>query len=140
MDLASVEEHIKGVFDLLEQQGRADNYTASNIYLATKDPEAKEAFLNAVPLAWTVYVDRTIAKLNDYRPPKGNQASHTAKNMKGRASLVAMGSLLVAMESRYYVLTTRSNWSQIMDFLQTSIIDLRCGNCTQMIDLRPGIW
>jgi hypothetical protein len=138
MDLVSVEEYIKGVSDLLEQQGR-DNRTA-NVFLATEDPNAKQAFFDAVPPGWTVYLDRTIDELNDYRPPKGNRASHTAKNTKGRAGLVAMGSLLVAMESRYYVLTTKSNWSRTMDFLRINVIDPRCGNCTRMIDLRPGIW
>lgn len=138
MDLVSVEEYIKGVSDLLKQQGR-DNSTA-NVYLSTEDPKAKEAFLDAAPAGWTIYVDRTIDELNDYRPAKGNRASHTAKNTKGRAGLVSMGSLLVAMESRYYVLTTKSNWSRMMDFLRTNIVDQKCGNCTRMIDLRPGIW
>ena len=96
--------------------------------------------MDAAPAGWTIYVDRTIDELNDYRPAKGNRASHTAKNTKGRAGLVSMGSLLVAMESRYYVLTTKSNWSRMMDFLRTNIVDQKCGNCTRMIDLRPGIW
>lgn len=138
MDLASVEEYIQGVSDLLEQQGRSNS--TANVYLATEDPKAKEAFLDAAPAGWTIYVDRTIDELNEFRPPKGNRASHTTKNTKGRAGLVAMGSLLVAMEAKYYVLTTKSNWSRMIDFLRTNIIDPRCGNCTRMIDLRPGIW
>jgi hypothetical protein len=138
MDLASVQEYVQGVSDMLQQQGRS-NQTA-NIYLATEDPKAKEAFLEAAPKGWTVYVDRTIDELNDYRPTKGNRASHTTKNTKGRAGLVALGSLLVAMEANNYVLTTGSNWSRMMNFLQTNVIDPRCGNCTRMVDLRPGIW
>ena len=138
MDLASAEEYVKGVSDLLQQLGR-DNTTA-NVYLATEDPKAKVAFFDAAPSGWTVYVDRTIEELNEFRPHKGNRASHTSKNTRGRAGLVAMGSLLVAMEARYYVLTTKSNWSRMIDFLRTSIIDPRCDNCTLMVDLRPGIW
>jgi len=138
MDLASVEEYVKGVSDLLEQQGRGNS--TANVYLATEDPKAKEAFLEAVPTGWSVYVDRTIDELNDFRPAKGNRASHTTKNTKGRAGLVAMGSLLVAMEAKHYVLTTKSNWSRMMDFLRTNILDPRCGNCTRIVDLRPGIW
>ena len=62
------------------------------------------------------------------------------KNTKGRAGLVAMGSLLVAMEAKWFVLTTASNWSRVMDHLRTQIINPRCNNCTHMVDLRPGIW
>lgn len=138
MDLASVEEYVKGVSNLLHQQGRGNS--TANIYLATEDPKAREAFVDAAPAGWTVYVDRTIDELNEFRPAKGNRASHTTKNTKGRAGLVALGSLLVAMEAKYYVLTTKSNWSRVLDFLRTRVIDPRCGNCTRMIDLRPGIW
>lgn len=138
MDLASVEEYVDGVSKVLQQDGKR-NSTAT-IYLATEDPKAKEAFLEAAPSGWTVFVDRTIDELNDFRPSKGNRASHTTRNTNGRAGLVAMGSLLVAMEAKYYVLTTKSNWSRMIDFLRTQIIDPRCGNCTEMVDLRPGIW
>ena len=138
MDLASVEEYVKGVSDILEQQGRG-NATA-NIYLATEDPAAKEAFIATAPKGWNIYIDRTIEELNEFRPAKGNRASHTTKNTNGRAGLVAMGSLLLSMEAKNYVLTTKSNWSRMINFLRKNVLDPRCGNCTRMVDLRPGIW
>lgn len=139
MDLASIAEYTRAISDILYQQGKADNSTA-NIYLATEDPKAVKEFQQAIPPGWKVYYDRTVEELSDFRPAKGNRASHTSKNTKGRAGLVGMGSLLVAMEARWFVLTTASNWSRIMDHLRTQIINPRCNDCTTMVDLRPGIW
>ena len=139
MDLVHENEYVAAVSQLLFASGRPDNTTA-NVYLATEDPRAVEAFRNAAPSGWTIYVDRTIAELDDYRPKKGNRASWAAKNTRGRAGLVALGSLLVAMESNYFVLTTKSNWSRLMDQLRKTMIDRKCGNCTMAIDLAPGDW
>ena len=57
--------------------------------------------------------------------------------MEGRKALVA---LLLAMEAQYYVLTTGSNWSRLMDELRQAVVDVRCGGCTEMVDLRRGWW
>jgi hypothetical protein len=57
-----------------------------------------------------------------------------------RSGLIALGSLLVAMEANMFVLTTKSNWSTLMNHLRTQIVDPQCGNCTDMMDLRPGVW
>jgi hypothetical protein len=54
----------------------------------------------------------------------------------GRTSLVA---LLIAMEAKYYVLTSGSNWSRLIDELRKGVVDVDCGNCTVMIDLRRVI-
>ena len=139
MDLASIDEYTRAISDILYQQGKADNSTA-NIYLATEDPKAVKEFQEAIPPGWKVYYDRTVEELSDFRPAKGNRASHMSKNTKGRAGLVGMGSLLVAMEAKWFVLTTASNWSRVMDHLRTQIINPRCNFCTTMVDLRPGIW
>jgi hypothetical protein len=139
MDLAPAEEYTAAVSHILLQRGQGHNRTA-NIYLATEDPRAVKAFLSAAEPGWKVYVDRTVPELDNYRPVKGNRASWTTKNTKGRAGLVALGSLLVALEANDFVLTTKSNWSRLMNELRKNILDPRCGNCTQMIDLRPGEW
>jgi hypothetical protein len=139
MDLAPIAEYIEAVSTMLKIQGRGDNSTA-NIYLATEDPKAAMEFMAAVPTGWKVYVDRTVVELNNFRPVKGNRASWTTRNTNGRAGLVALGSLLVAMESNYFVLTTASNWSRLMNELRKSVLDSKCGNCTRLIDLRPGQW
>jgi hypothetical protein len=139
MDLAPAEEYTAAVSHILFQRGQGHNRTA-NIYLATEDPRAVKAFLSAAEPGWKVYVDRTVPELDNYRPVKGNRASWTTKNTKGRAGLVALGSLLVALEANHFVLTTKSNWSRLMNELRKNVLDPRCGNCTQMIDLRPGEW
>ena len=96
--------------------------------------------MEAKPKGWNVYADITLLEIDGFRPRKGNRASWAARNTKGRAGLVALASLLVAMESNMFVLTTKSNWSTLMNHLRTNIVDPRCGNCTRMIDLRPGVW
>jgi hypothetical protein len=139
MDLAPISDYIDAVHHMVAKQGR-DNATTSHIYLSTEDPRAAKEFLEAAPPTWNVYVDRTVTELNTFRPTKGNRASWTTRNTKGRAGLVALGSLLVALEADYFVLTTKSNWSRLWNELRKNVIDSRCGNCTHMIDLRPGKW
>jgi hypothetical protein len=139
MDLAAAAEYTAAVSQILLQRGQGHNRTA-NIYLATEDPRAVDAFMRAAEPGWKVFVDRTVPELNDYRPARGNRASWTTKNTKGRAGLVALGSLLVALEANDFVLTTASNWSRLMNELRKNVLDPRCGNCTRMVDLRPGEW
>jgi hypothetical protein len=141
MDLASIPEYMDAVERLLQlRKGSSDNNETVHIYLATEDPRAVQEFLSLAPAHWKVYVDRTVTELNAYRPVKGNRASWTSRNTQGRAGLVALGSLLVALEAQSFVLTTKSNWSRLMDALRLNVIDAQCGNCTRMIDLRPGDW
>lgn len=153
MDLPSIDEYIDGIARVLsiipsndpkKYNYMSQNTTAippnANIFLATEDPKAYKAFIDAIPHGWNVFADITLQEINPFRPQKGNRASHATRNTKGKAGLVALGSLLVAMEAKYYVLTTKSNWSTMMNHLRTNIIDPRCNNCTAMIDLRPGVW
>jgi hypothetical protein len=136
MDLAKIDEYMDAIQQLLPK----DSKEMANIYLATEDPRALDEFLKVKPNGWNVYYDITIKELNAFRPKKGNRASWATRNTKGRAGLVALGSLLIALEAKMFVLTTKSNWSTLMNHLRTNIVDPRCGNCTQMIDLRPGAW
>lgn len=144
MDLPPIEEYIEAVHNLTIRDTMItapSDVTPSrpiSVYLATEDPKAHEAFLSAKPKEWIVYSDITLLEINPFRPKKGNRASWATRNTKGRAGLVALGSLLVAMEANRFVLTTKSNWSKLINHLRTNIIDPRCGNCTTMIDLRPG--
>ena len=55
---------------------------------------------------------------------------------KGQQGLQALVSLLLALESEHYVLTTGSNWSQLINELRMAIVDSRCGQCTTVVDLR----
>jgi hypothetical protein len=147
MDLASIDEYIHAINELLwkrRQHGHSEynNSTvpSANIYLATEDPRAYQEFLQAKPPGWNVYADITLQEIDAFRPKKGNRASWAARNTQGRSGLIALGSLLVAMEADLFVLTTQSNWSTLMNHLRTQIVDPQCGNCTDMIDLRPGVW
>jgi hypothetical protein len=144
MDLPSIEEYVEAVKKLLllssEENNSNANATTANIYLATEDPRAYQEFMAAIPPGWKVYPDITLLEINAFRPPKGNRASWATRNTKGRAGLVAMGSLLVAMEANLFVLTTKSNWSTMMNHLRTNVVDPRCGNCTRAMDLRPNVW
>ena len=148
MDLPPIQEYIDAVNAVLSGKTSFDNSTAAptpnatsaNIYLATEDPKAYNAFMEAKPDGWNVFADITLLEINAFRPPKGNRASWAARNTNGRAGLVALASLLVAMEANMFVLTTKSNWSALMNHLRTNIVNPRCGNCTKMIDLRPDGW
>ena len=147
MDLPNIQEYINAINTILGSSdiGNDNNFTnrtvpTANVYLSTEDPKALEEFMDAKPPGWNVYADITLHEINAFRPKKGNRASWAARNTKGRSGLVALGSLLVAMESSMFILTTQSNWSTLMDHLRTNVIDPRCRNCTKMIDLRPGSW
>lgn len=138
MDLVNITSYVRAVSELL-MEAYGHNRTA-NIYVATEDPVAAVEFKKAVPDGWNVFCDRTVEELSDFRPVDLNGASYMSKNTKGRAGLVGFGSLLVALEARLFVLTSKSNWSRLMDQLRMNIIDPRCNSCTKKIDLRPGMW
>lgn len=155
MDLAPISEYLSAIHTILNRRHQQEDNTtkhsvrngihnnqtvAAHIYLATEDPHAVEEFIRAAPDHWNLYIDRSVVELSEFRPPKGNRASWTTRITRGRAGLVALGSLLVAMEATDYVLTTASNWSRIMNELRQVAIDPQCNNCTTMIDLRPGQW
>jgi hypothetical protein len=150
MDLPPIQEYIDAVEQLASSLpstshvGVHDHTTNTDtplhVYVATEDPKAAHAFQQAAPSHWKVYYDRTLEEMGDFRPAKGNRASWTTRNTKGRSGLVALGSLLVALEANYFVLTTASNWSRLMNELRQAIIDPECDNCTRIIDLRPGEW
>ncbi len=111
-----------------------------HIFLSTEDPEAVKQFLSVKPKEWNVYLDQYYTEMLPYRTEMGNvfnvnsfYSSH--KKINGRNGLIALGSLLVAMEATDYVLTTASNWSRLINELRKNVIDPRCRNCTTMIDL-----
>lgn len=136
--LVAVQTYMDAISTLL-QETQGHNRTA-NIYLATEDPRAYREFKNATPAGWNIYFDRTVEELHRFRPPKGNRASHMSMNSKGRAGLAGLASLLVAMEAKLFVLTTKSNWSSVINHLRKNVIDPRCNDCTKMIDLVSGVW
>ena len=61
-----------------------------------------------------------------------------AKKSNGAMGKSSLISLLIAMEAKYFVLTTGSNWSRLINELRISKVDPLCGNCTMMYDLRES--
>jgi hypothetical protein len=111
-----------------------------HIFLSTEDPEAVKQFMAAKPKEWNVYIDQYYTEMLPYRMEMGNVFNVNSlysfyKNINGRNGLIALGSLLVAIEATDYVLTTASNWSRLINEVRKNVIDPRCNNCTTMIDL-----
>jgi hypothetical protein len=143
MDLVSIQEYINAILYMLLFIMQRPDVTLANIYVACEDPNAIHAFLNYTNLyypKWNIYIDRTVIELQSYRPNRGNRASWTSRNTNGRAGLMALASILICLESNYYILTTGSNYSRLINELRTNVINVHCDNCTYMIDLRPGEW
>lgn len=85
------------------------------MFVATEDPKAVSAFEKAAPPEWHVYLDQYFHDMLPYRNKRHdvyNQAPETATETKGRAGLVALSSLLVAMEANDFVLTTMESYDQ----------------------------
>ena len=131
MDLVPIKKYTEAVQHIIdnrrarrkEQQSRDDEEKEVHIFFATEDPKAYEEFMKAKPQHWNVYVD-----------PYYHQA--IGRNyMRTSNGLIALGSLLVAIEANDFVLTTASNWSRMMNELRKNVIDPRCNNCTTLIDL-----
>ena len=149
MRKVEIDEYIQAIQQILDnrrlgQQEPAtkfgDKKETANIYLSTEDPTAVDAFRQALPSHWTLYVDQFLVETQNHRVDDYNGHNQMAQSaaMKGKAGLMALGSLLVAMESNDFVLTTSSNFSLLMEELRRSIVDPKCGGCTSVIDLLPA--
>jgi hypothetical protein len=136
--LLGIDSYIQAVMDILKQRKRPLN--TANIFLATEDPRALAEFQSAAPVGWKIYVDQYFHDLLPHRRDIYNGPNHMALDLQGKPGPAALGSLLVAMEANDFVLTTASNWSRLMNELRWSILDPACGNCTLLVDLKPGEW
>jgi hypothetical protein len=151
MELVAVEEYIRGVQQAIEMRQNQvrdgvitdpkywdATFTDVNIFLATEDPRAYAAFAKAAPSNWTIYSDHYFTEFNASRRDEYDGQVNMAREMGGHPGLVALGSLLVAMEANTFILTTESNWSRVMNELRRYILNPRCGECTVLVDLSPG--
>lgn len=136
--LLGIDSYIQAVKDILKQRNRP--LDTANIFLATEDPRALTEFQSAAPVGWKIYVDQYFHDLLPHRRDIYNGPNHMALDLQGKPGPAALGSLLVAMEANDFVLTTASNWSRLMNELRGSILDPACGNCTLLVDLKPGEW
>ena len=107
------------------------------VYLETQSPQALRAFYRmARRHAWEV---------RHALSPMTHKASWDATaDARAENSLHALATLLVAVEARYYVLSTGSNWAKLIDDLRHVWRDALCSsaergasNCTDLIDLYP---
>eukprot|EP00540_Astrosyne_radiata_P023144 CAMPEP_0116823046 /NCGR_PEP_ID=MMETSP0418-20121206/619_1 /TAXON_ID=1158023 /ORGANISM="Astrosyne radiata, Strain 13vi08-1A" /LENGTH=287 /DNA_ID=CAMNT_0004451253 /DNA_START=249 /DNA_END=1112 /DNA_ORIENTATION=+ len=132
----SVQDYFSFVEEIKRMRGDK-NGTTTNIFLATEDPKAVSEFTRLLPSTWKLYIDQFY---HDLLPHRGNKIEYNmvpkaSQSMKGKGGLLSLGSLLVAMEASAFVLTRASNWSRLIDELRKNILDLRCGNCTFMVDI-----
>eukprot|EP00977_Amphora_coffeiformis_P021633 scaffold9620_cov197-Amphora_coffeaeformis.AAC.8 len=144
MQLVPVEEYIKAVQKLLVQGGPEGGATTAttmaNIFLATEDPRAVQEFRAAAPPAWNVYVDAYMEQFLPHRKGNAYNGNPTmSTSLKGSPGLVALASLLVAMEANDFVLTTASNWSRLMNELRQTVLKARLDREPRMIDLREYV-
>jgi len=150
MKLVTQQEYV----DAIDKMVRDHAIAHPHVYITTESKEALEKIEQYVKqhkpkwklynYAPSVYDDRIPTPRNHGPRHAIHGANAVASPMKmaqntggvqGKASIIA---LLFALESKYYVLTSGSNWSRIIDELRRTTIDHRCGNCTKMVDLREG--
>lgn len=137
MKLVEIHEYVKAVQHILvERRSRGKDNETVSVYLATEDPEAVRQFQEAIPSTWILYVEQAYSELLPYRVPEFNGSPKMSKSVHGRAGLITLGSLLVALEANDFVLTTASNWSRVINELRKAILDPRCNKCTTVKDLR----
>jgi hypothetical protein len=145
----TIEQYIGGVHDILKARNSPPDH--ANIFLATEDPRAVKAFREKAPAGWNLFVDQYHEELKEHRGnvtenfnhSKGadyNQNPRISEATKGKAGLIALGSLLVAMEANDFVLTTASNWSRLMNELRKNMVQPRCDCTTHVVDLKYGEW
>jgi hypothetical protein len=142
MKKVPISEYLDGIRTILGRRGISDNSKEPvHVYLATEDQNAVREFKAAVPHNWNVYVEQYFQEMLPYRnmgdEKKWQNNNVNAERTKGKSGLIALASLLVAMEANNFVITTKSNWSLLMNELRENVVEPRCHGCTQMVDLRP---
>ena len=101
------------------------------IFFTTEDRTALRAF---EPIAkkhkWELHThEAAIVESGDARIDPSKSGSVGAN---------AFIALILALEARYFVLTSGSNWSRLINELRTTRVDGFCNKCTFAIDVSPG--
>jgi hypothetical protein len=125
----SMTEYVDAIHEVLDRRSKTQRGQDS------EDPAAEAEFWKLAPPEWNIYLDQFYVEMLPYRIKGFNGVVKTARHFKGRAGLITLGSLLVAMESNDFILRTASNWSRLYDVLRKCIVNPRCNNCTAMMDL-----
>lgn len=111
-----------------------------NVFLATEDPMAVKVFKDKAPNEWNIFVDAYFTETSSFRQDGFNNHRTVNEKLKGKPGLIALASLLVAMEANDFVLMNGSNWSRVMNYLRKNMVDPRCNGCTRMVDLNKEPW
>lgn len=109
------------------------------IMFSTEDPIAEEEFRLAAHPSWNVNMDHFYTEYLPFRMNRTqvyNAHSYITEDLNGKPGLWALGSFLGAMEANFFVLTTITNWSRLLNELRTNAMDSRCCGCTDMIDVQ----
>ena len=159
-NLQDIDKYIKGVETLVEKHSIP---SPVSIFVMSEDVSALAAFKGAAAQQHGVVLDSLSAMLDwqifhyDYDDPAAI-ASHQAGELnamdssttleqkeelfytfgKDKADIQGAWSLitlLLSLESQYFVLTTASNWSRLVNELRETITDVDCGGCTDVVDL-----
>ncbi|XRB07598.1 hypothetical protein NFJ02_32g81490 [Pycnococcus provasolii] len=131
MKLLDVEEYAQAVETL--QKRHASLQQRMSVFLVTEDESALDAFTTlASRKGWRLFsYGKSLAPL-----AKEHMASTANKLPERRLGAHSLVSLYLSLHARYYVLTTRSNWSLLIDELRRSRVEPSCGGkCTDVIDL-----
>lgn len=152
MRLRPIKEYVQAVLDLTQQpplsfastppsKSTSTIPSSVGVFLATEDPQAVHEFQEAAKWHnWTVYVDPYFREFESTRDPTYNGNPRMSQKLRGRPGLVALASLLVALQANEFVLTTNSNWSRLINELRKTVLESRCRGCTRVVDLSPGEW
>eukprot|EP00428_Durinskia_dybowskii_P067210 CAMPEP_0170379248 /NCGR_PEP_ID=MMETSP0117_2-20130122/13240_1 /TAXON_ID=400756 /ORGANISM="Durinskia baltica, Strain CSIRO CS-38" /LENGTH=311 /DNA_ID=CAMNT_0010634671 /DNA_START=183 /DNA_END=1115 /DNA_ORIENTATION=- len=140
MKLVTTEEYIDAI------EGIATNHSIAHpkIFVTTESKEALdklEVYVRDNKPSWTLfhYNPSVYGRHHNQNGGAGEVSPmDMAKRSNGAIGMASMISLLYAMEAKYYVLTSGSNWSRLIDELRRNVIDYKCGNCTHMVDLREA--
>ena len=100
MKLLPAEDYVKDVQRIVDDRQRGNGTVF--VFLATEDPKAVKAFQQAAPKEWNIHLDQYFHDMLPFRNKTAdiyNQAPQTAQQTKGHAGLIALASLLVAMEA-----------------------------------------
>jgi hypothetical protein len=100
------------------------------VFVSTEDAKALSAFqVEARARGWMVrWLPSAVAENADV-------IGVGVMDRGAQLALPSILSLLLGLEARYFVLTTSSNWSRLLDALRRLRLDAECGNCTDYIDV-----
>eukprot|EP01039_Chlorochromonas_danica_P000593 gene593-639_t len=134
MRLVDIPTYIQALSTFINQASISDPH----IFITTESSNARKKLEQAIHdkgLNW---------KLFHYEPPEVAQPDleripiHVAFASEGASGKASMIALLLSLEARYFVLTSGSNWSRLINELRTNVVDAQCGNCTRMVDLQQA--